>query len=105
MGLLRRPATSKIVEDGRLSRPYGLGALRAQSEKTNLRLRRHSHISSRRTALPNGSANRLWLECADRCSETLLVAIGVLQPKLVVVGLAPGEPPCLDGPTETNEGL
>jgi hypothetical protein len=45
MGLLRRPTTSEIVEDGRLGRPCGPGALRAQLEKTNLRLRRHSHIS------------------------------------------------------------
>jgi hypothetical protein len=45
MGLLRRPTTSEIVEDGRFSRPYGPGALRAQLEKTNLRLRRHSHFS------------------------------------------------------------
>jgi hypothetical protein len=33
MGLLRRPTTSNIVEDGRFSRPYGPGALRAQSQK------------------------------------------------------------------------
>jgi hypothetical protein len=45
MGLLRRPTPGEIVEDGRLGRPYGPGALRAQLEKTNLRLRRHSHIS------------------------------------------------------------
>jgi hypothetical protein len=45
MGLLRRPPTGEIVEDGRFSRPCGPGALRAQSEKTSLRLRRHSHIS------------------------------------------------------------
>jgi hypothetical protein len=45
MGLLRRPTPGGIVEDGRFSRPCGPGALRAQLEKTNLRLRRHSHIS------------------------------------------------------------
>ena len=45
MGLLRRPPTGEIVEDGRLGRPCRPGALRAQSEKTNLRLRRHTHIS------------------------------------------------------------
>ena len=45
MGLLRRPTTGEIVEDGRLGRPCGPGALRAQLEKTSLRLRRHSHIS------------------------------------------------------------
>ena len=42
MGLLRRPTTGEIMEDGRLGRPCGPGALRAQLEKTNLRLRRHS---------------------------------------------------------------
>src|SRR5215211_5464705 len=40
MGLLRRPPTSKIVEDGRFSRPYGPGAHSRASEKTRLRLRR-----------------------------------------------------------------
>ena len=46
MGLLRRPTPGGIVEDGRLGRPCGPGALRAQLEKTGLRLRRHSHISN-----------------------------------------------------------
>src|SRR5215212_192286 len=46
MGLLRRPTPGGIVEDGRLGRPCGPGALRAQLEKTSLRLRRHSHISN-----------------------------------------------------------
>jgi len=45
MGLLRRPTPGGIVEDGRLGRPCGPGALCAQLEKTNLRLRRHAHIS------------------------------------------------------------
>src|SRR5919106_6280 len=44
MGLLRRPTPGEIVEGGRLGRPCGPGALRAQLEKTNLRLRRHFHI-------------------------------------------------------------
>jgi pimeloyl-ACP methyl ester carboxylesterase len=44
MGLLRRPTTSEIVEDGRSSRPYGPGAHSRASQKTNLRLRRHSRI-------------------------------------------------------------
>jgi hypothetical protein len=47
MGLLRRPTTSEIVEDGRLGRPCGPGALRAQSQKTNLWLRRHFYINLR----------------------------------------------------------
>jgi hypothetical protein len=34
------------MEVGRFSRPYGPGALRAQLEKTDLRLRRHFHIST-----------------------------------------------------------
>ena len=46
MGLLRRPTTSEIVEDGRFSRPYGPGAHSRASKKTNLWLRRHSHIST-----------------------------------------------------------
>jgi hypothetical protein len=44
--LLRRPTTSRIVEDGRFSRPCGPGAHSRASEKTNLRLRRHFHIPS-----------------------------------------------------------
>jgi hypothetical protein len=46
MGLLRRPTPGEIMEDGRFSRPYGPGAPSCASEKTNLRLRRHPHISS-----------------------------------------------------------
>ena len=42
MGLLRRPAPGGIVEGGRFSRPYGPGAHSRASEKTRLRLRRHS---------------------------------------------------------------
>jgi hypothetical protein len=42
MGLLRRPTTSEIVEDGRFSRPYGPGAHSRASEITSLRLTRHS---------------------------------------------------------------
>ena len=48
MGLLRRPTTSKIVEDGRFSRPAGRVRIRARSQKTNLRLRHHPHISTER---------------------------------------------------------
>jgi hypothetical protein len=44
MGLLRRPTTSEIVEDGRLGRPCGPGAHSRASQKTRLRLRRQSHI-------------------------------------------------------------
>src|SRR5829696_4508741 len=44
MGLLRRPTTSGIVEDGRLGRPCGPGAHSRASQKTNLRLRRYSRI-------------------------------------------------------------
>jgi hypothetical protein len=36
----------EIVEDGRFSRPCGPGAHSRASQKTNLRLRRHSHISA-----------------------------------------------------------
>src|SRR5215218_9245103 len=46
MGLLRRPTTSEIVEDGRISRPYGLGAHSCAFKKTSLRLRRHSYSSA-----------------------------------------------------------
>jgi hypothetical protein len=46
MGLLRRPTPGEIVEGGRLSRLCGPGAV-AQSQKTNLRLRRHSIFSSK----------------------------------------------------------
>ena len=46
MGLLRRPTPGEIVEDGRFSRPCGPGAHSRASQKTNLRLRRHSDISS-----------------------------------------------------------
>ena len=45
MGLLRRPTPGEIVEGGRLGRPCGPDALRAQSKKTNLRLRRHFHFN------------------------------------------------------------
>ena len=48
MGLLRRPTPGEIVEGGRLGRPYGPGAHSRASQKTNLRLRRHSRISPRR---------------------------------------------------------
>jgi hypothetical protein len=44
MGLLRRPTPGEIVEDGRFSRPCGPGAHSRASQKTNLRLRRHSRI-------------------------------------------------------------
>jgi hypothetical protein len=47
MGLLRRPTTSGIVEDGRFSRPYRPGAHSRALEETNLRLRRHSHICTK----------------------------------------------------------
>jgi hypothetical protein len=33
------------MEDGRLGRPCGPGALSRASQKTNLRLRRHSYIA------------------------------------------------------------
>ena len=33
MGLLRRPTTSRIIEDGRLGRPYGPDAHSRASEK------------------------------------------------------------------------
>jgi hypothetical protein len=49
MGLLRRPTTSKIMEDGRLGRPCGPGVHSRASQKPRLRLRRQSHIS---TAVP-----------------------------------------------------
>src|SRR4029450_6352752 len=38
MGLLRRPTTSEIVEDGRLGRPYGPGAHSRAFRKTGCRL-------------------------------------------------------------------
>jgi hypothetical protein len=44
MGLLRRPTLGEIVEGGRLGRPYGPGAHSRASQKTNLRLRRHSTL-------------------------------------------------------------
>jgi hypothetical protein len=46
MGLLRRPTPGEIVEGGRLSLPCGPGALSRASQKTNLRLRRHSDSSA-----------------------------------------------------------
>ena len=46
MGLLRRPTPGEIVEGGRLGRPCGPGAHSRAFQKTNLRLRRHSHIST-----------------------------------------------------------
>jgi hypothetical protein len=57
MGLLRRPTPGEIMEGGRFSRPCGPGArIRTQSQKTSLRLRRHSRISpSRICRLPEPS--------------------------------------------------
>src|SRR5215218_6428387 len=63
MGLLRRPTPGEIVEGGRLGRPYGPGALRAQSEKTSLRLRRHSAF------LPQGCSHVLVLGHTGEMSE------------------------------------
>jgi hypothetical protein len=45
MGLLRRPTTSGIVEDGRLGRPCGPGAPSRASQTPNLRLRRTQHFA------------------------------------------------------------
>ena len=42
MGLLRRPTPGEMMEGGRLGRPCGPGAHSRASQKTNLRLRRHS---------------------------------------------------------------
>ena len=62
MGLLRRPTTSKIVEDGRFSRPCGPGAHSRASEKTSLRLRYHFQIDPQRVSLTaKGSSKGTYL--------------------------------------------
>jgi hypothetical protein len=56
MGLLRRPTPGEIVVDGRLSRPCGPGAHSRASQKTNLRLRRHSTFLPQEFAYSPGLA-------------------------------------------------
>jgi hypothetical protein len=55
MGLLRRPTPGEIVEGGRFSRPCGPDALRAQSQKPNMCLRRH-YTSNQCPAVHSGFA-------------------------------------------------
>src|SRR5215216_2456073 len=48
MGLLRRPTTSKIMEDGRFSRPCGPGALSRAIRENQVAATPPFHISTRR---------------------------------------------------------
>jgi hypothetical protein len=62
MGLLRRPTTGEIMEDGRSDRPCGPGAHSRAIRETKLRLRRQSIISAN-SKLP---ARPYFLNGADK---------------------------------------
>jgi hypothetical protein len=79
MGLLRRPTPGGIVEGGRLGRSHGPSArIRAQSQKTKLRLRCYFHISSSRRPILAFERNQPFMTAVivqHQASQTAYTAV------------------------------